>query len=629
MFDWVHNNKRIIQVILALVIIPFAFWGVNFYEKAFVGGDTVAEVDGSKITEQEFSESLRQQQDRMRSMLGRNYDPSMLDSPEIRLNILEGMISQRLLAQYAIRRNMGVSDDQLRDTILSIPAFQENGKFSKSRYETALSAERFSPPAFESMLRRDMVLQQLVGAVSDSGIASLAVARRVAAARMQQREVSEQSITAASLAAEVKVAPEAVRAYYDGNASRFQMPERIKVEYVVLDGEALLATEQVSAEDTKAYYDANAAKFVEAEQRRASHILIAFKGGAGVDEKNKARAKAEQLLSQVKKSPGNFAEIAKKNSDDPGSAAKGGDLDFFARGMMVGPFEDAAFRLKPNEISGLVESDFGFHIIRLTGIKPGKTRSLAEARPGIESELKKQRAAKRFAEAAESFSNIVYEQSDSLQPAAERFKIQIRKADDVTRQGASVAELNNPKVLTALFRDDSLKNRHNTETVEVAPNTLVSARIVDYKPGAQRPFDEVKGEIQKQLLQQEALSLAKKRGAERVEQAGKSTAPAGFGAAKLVSRASPQGFSPEALAKIFGADVSKLPAYVGIETKDGYTVYRIGRVVEVQPDEAFQRNVQTELGRANGSEEFQAFLAGLRASGKIEINKALLEKKSN
>src|SRR5712691_7147515 len=163
--------------------------------------------------------------------------------------------------------------------------------------------------------------------------------------------------------------------------------------------------------------------------------------------------------------------------------------------MMVRPFEDAAFRLKPNQISDPVESDFGFHIIKITGIKPGKMKSLEAAWPEIEGELKKQRAGRRFAEAAEAFSNLVYEQSESLGPAAERFKLAVQRAQGVTRQSAPVPALNNARLLAPLFADDLIKNRRNTEAIETSPGVLVSARALDHKPSSPRPFDEVKGDI--------------------------------------------------------------------------------------------------------------------------------------
>jgi peptidyl-prolyl cis-trans isomerase D len=627
-FNLVRNNKRLMQIVLALVALPFAFWGVDSYQRVMSRAGEVAEVGGQKISEQEFGDAMRQQQERLRGLLGRNFDPALFDSPAIRMEVLEGLISQRLLMRHAARNHLTVSSETLIETTMAIPAFQVDGKFSRERYDAALRNERMSPEVFDAALRRDLLVQQLTGALADSGLASKAVSRQFAQLRAQQREIAEYRVQADAQLAQPRIAADAIRVVYDASPGRFQVPEEVGVEYIVLSTDALLSSEQVGADEIKSYYESNISKYGEPEQRRASHILIAVKSGAGEAEKAKARERAAQIVSQLRKSPGSFAELAKANSGDSGSAAQGGDLGFFARGMMVRPFEDAAFQLKPNQISDPVESDFGFHIIKITGIKAGKMKGLEAVRPEIERELKRQRAGKRFAEAAEAFSNLVYEQSDSLGPAAERFKLPVQRARGITRQFAPVPALNNPRLLATLFADDSTKNKRNTEAVETAPGVLVSARVVDHKPASLRPFDEVKGDIAKQLAQQEALALARKRGAERLEELKKGNAPAErFGPTKLVSRDQPQDLGPDALSRIFGADASKLPAYAGVESNNGYVIYRITRVVDVQTDEARARSVQSELGRAGGMQEFKSFLDGLRADAKVEINKAALEKK--
>jgi peptidyl-prolyl cis-trans isomerase D len=630
MFDFVSKHKRLLQFVLALMIVPpFAFWGIQWTQRETAGVGEVASVGGQKITEREFGEALRQQQDRLRGMLGRNFDPAMFDSPVLRQELLEGMVAQRLLLQFASRNYLTVDKEHLDEVISSIPAFQENGRFSSERAKAMLRAEGLSEDAFVDSLRRDLLAQQVTAAVAESGLASKAIAGRLAQLRAQQREIAEYRIQTDAQLAQPGITGDAIRAFYDGNPARFRVPEEVAVEYLVLSTDALIASEQVGADEIKAYYESNITKYGEPEQRRASHILIAVKRDAGEAEKESARARATRILVQLRKSPGSFAELAKKNSGDPGSASQGGDLGFFSRGMMVRPFEDAAFKLKPNQISDLVESDFGFHIIKVTDIKPGKMKSLEAARPEIERELKKQRAGRRFAEGAEAFSNLVYEQPESLGPAAERFKLAVQRARGVTRNSAPVAALNNARLLAALFADDSIKNRRNTEAIETAPGVLVSARVLEHKPASQRPFDEVKGDIAKQLVQQEALALARKQGAERLEQLRKGEAPAlRFGTTRLVSRDEPKDLGPEALSRIFATDASKLPVYAGVEASNGYVIYRVTRVVDVQPDETRQRSVQSELGRASGTQELKSFLDGLRADARVEINRAVLEKKT-
>jgi peptidyl-prolyl cis-trans isomerase D len=627
MFDIVRNNKRLMQIVLALVALPFAFWGIDSYQRVMSRAGEVASVGGQKISEQEFSESLRQQQERLRGILGRNFDASLLDSPAMRREVLDGMISQRLLMQHAARNYMTVSDETLIETTMSIPAFQVDGKFSRERYDATLQNERMSPETFDAALRRDLMIQQLSSALADSGFASKSAADQFARLRAQQREISEYRIQAD--ARRVQIPADTIRAYYDSNPARFQVPEEVQVEYIVLSTDSMLAAEQVDAGEVRKAYESNLSKYGEPEQRRASHILISVKSGASEEDRRKARERAQAILAQLRKSPEKFAELAKKESGDPGSASQGGDLGFFSRGMMVRPFEEAVFHLKPGQISDLVESDFGFHIIKVTGIRPGKMKTFEEVRPEIERELKKQQAGRHFAEAAEAFSNLVYEQADSLKPAAEKFRLQIQQAQGVTRQGASVPALNNPRLLAALFSEDSIKNRRNTEAVETSPGTLVSARVLGHKPASLRSFEQVKDDIARQLAQEEALALARKQGAELLEELKKGNASkARFGAARLVSRDDPKDLPPSALSAVFSVDGGKPPAYAGAATNDGYAIYRISRVIDVQPDEARERSVQSELGRANGAQEFKSFLDALRADARVEINKDALEKKN-
>jgi len=631
MFDFVAKHKRLMQVFLAIFIVPtFAFFGIDSYQRFLSSGSDVANVDGQKISEQEFNEQLKQQQDRMRALLGQNYSAAAFDTPEIRARILERMIAQRLLLRRALRGDMAMTDEQLREVIASTPAFQEGSRFSRERYEETLRREGYTPAMFEATLRRDLILQQYTSALNDSGFASKAAAGQIAAARAEQREVSESALSAASYAGRVKIEPQAAQTYYESNRGQFVVPEQVRVEYVVFTSEALMTLEPITQDEIKTWYDAHIEQFREKEERQASHILIAVKAGAADVEKAKARAKAQALLDQIRKSPSSFAELAKKNSDDPGSAAKGGDLGYFSRGMMVKAFEDTAFQLRANETSGLVESEFGFHIIRVTGIKPAKERSLDQARPEIEKELKKQRAGRKFAEAAEAFSNLVYEQADSLKPVAEKYKLAVQTSGWITRQGAAEKALNNPRLLAALFSDDAVKNHRNTEAMEVVSGTLVSARVIEHRPSATRPFEDVRNDIVRQLTQREAAALAHKEGSEKLGELRKGNAGAlRFGPAKTVSREDPKGVSPELLAAAFRADRSSLPAYAGVQLPDSYVVLRIGKVVDASADDAKLKSLQTELGRAAGAQEFQALLASMRASAKVDINKTLLEKKAN
>ena len=626
MFDAVRNNKRIVQIFLALIALPFAFFGVESYVRNVGTGDDVASIGDIKITQQQFQQSLREQQERLRAQAGGQLDPKLLDTPAARKAILDDLVDQRLLMLEASKRNMFASDDAIRRAIGSIDAFRVDGKFSPERYEALLKAQGMTPAGFEAQLRQDLTLQQLAGSVGQSGLVARTVSDRVLAMQSEKRDIQEFRIGVDAYLDKVKLADGAARKFYDENPKQFETPEQARVEFVVLSMESIGAQLAVSDAEVKAWFDGHKDRYVQPEERRASHILIASEKLG----KDKARARAEEILAEVRKNPAAFAELAKKNSDDPGSAAKGGDLGFFGRGMMVKPFEDATFGLKDGEISGLVESDFGFHIIKLTGVHAAKEKPLAEVKGEIEEELKKAAASRKFAEAAESFANLVYEQSDSLKPAAEKFKLAVQTSGWINRQANPAnGPLGNEKVLAALFSEDSLKNKRNTEAVEIGPNTLVAARVVDYKPAAQVPFDSVAASIENLLRRQEAQAMARKDGEARLEALRKGEDSLAWGGVKSVSRLDPRPLPPPAVSAVFRMDTEKLPAYTGVELPgSGYALFRMSKV-EAGPalDEARKQAMLRQLSTIGAQEEVQAYLAALRARYKVEINKQALEAK--
>ncbi len=637
MFNFVATHKRLLQILLALVVIPpFALWGVDSYQRMGTTSGEVANVGDIKIVENEFTSQVRAQQERMQQLLGRNYNPEIFDTREARSEILENMITQRLVTQHVIKSRMVVTDDALREMIMATPAFQDNGKFSHERYVQVLLSERgergegMTPEMFENSLRRDLLVQQLSAAIGEGGLVSRAIAREGAGLAGESREISVSKLAAVNFAAKVKTSPESVKAFYEANRPRFEVPEQVKVEYVVFDADALASAEPVTAKEIQDTYEQRRAQYEVAEQRQASHILIALKQGANDAEKAKARVRAEELLAQVRKSPASFADIAKKNSDDPGSAEKGGDVGLFSRGLVAKAFEDAAFAMKVSDISGPVESEFGFHIIRLTAVVPGKIKPLADVRADIEKDLVKQRAGRKFAEAAEQFSNMVYEQSDTLKPVADRFKLAIRDGGWVTRAGTKIPQLANPRVISSLFSDDSTKNHRNTEAVEVAQGSLVSARVVEHKPASLKPLAEVEKEVAQLLVQKESDTLAWKEGAERLVQLRKGeTAGVSFSSPKTMGREGADQLPRQVMEAAFRADRNKLPSYVGVELNDGYMLLRVSKVVPPKLDESAEKNAQTELGRAMGATEFRAYIKGLRAGTTVTINPKALESKAN
>jgi peptidyl-prolyl cis-trans isomerase D len=626
MFDAVRNNKKIVQVFLALITLPFAFFGVESYVRNVGTGDDVAKVGDVKITQRQFQQALREQQERLRAQTGGQFDAKLLDTPEARKTILDDLVDQRLLMLEASRNKMFASDEAIRRAIAGIDAFKVDGRFSSERYGAALAAQGMTPAGFEAQLRQDLTLQQLAGAVGQSGLMARAVGDRILAMQTEKREVQEFRIGLDAYLDKVRLADDAARKFYDANGKQFETPEQARAEYVVLSMETIGAQLTVSDAEIKAWYDGHKERFAQPEERRASHILIASEKLG----KDKARAKAEEILVEIRKNPAGFADLARKNSDDPGSAAKGGDLGFFGRGMMVKPFEEATFKLKDGEVSGIVESDFGFHIIKLTGIHEGKEKPLAEVKGEIEAELKKSAASRKFAEAAEAFSNLVYEQSDSLKPAADKFNLTVQQSGWLGRQANPAAgPLGNEKVLAALFGEDSLKNKRNTEAVEVAQNTLVAARILEYMPAAQQPFDGVRNTIETMLRRQEAQAMAVKDGEARLEALKKGEDGIAWGPPKSVSRLDPRQIPPPAAPAVFRMETGKLPSYAGVVLPgSGFALFKLSKVdAGAALDDARRQALMRQLATLSMQEDVQGYLAALRSRYKVEINKAALETK--
>lgn len=618
------------KLILALITVPFALWGVDSYLRQ--GGDSIviAKVNGQKITKQEFTQVLKEQQERMRAQLGPSYDPAMMDKPEVRNAIADSLIDERLIMGNASKVGVLVSDDILARFIADIPEFQEGGKFSKVRYDAYLRNQGLSAQMFEMRVRRAIVGDQFRDGIVNAAIVSRSSLDGVMRMSEQRREIVQAVIQPEQFMGQVKVTADDVKAYYDKHKEEFRIPEQAKVEYVVLSVDELVQQMVVTDDEVKKYYDEHAAQFQEQEQRQASHILIAVQQTASEADKNAAREKAEKLAKDAKQSPNGFAELARKNSQDPGSAEKGGDLGFFPRGAMVKPFEDAVYKMSVGEVVGPVQSDFGYHVIKLAAIKPGKGRSLAETRDEIVLELKKQKAGKRFAEVAESFSNTVYEQPDSLKPVADALKLRIQASSWISGNGGDVALLNNAKLLQGVFSEEALKLKRNTEAVEVRPNTLVSARVLEYKPATYKSVDELGGELGKRIQREGGEAEAAARGKSALEQLkqGKEVADIKWSAPIVVGRQSGASLGQAAVSEIFRADAGKLPVYVGTANpKGGYLLVKVNRVVEPDlMDDAKKKAYADRVRQILAQEYASAFNASLKAKAEVVVIKDQVEK---
>ena len=614
MFEFVHKHRLLAQIVLSVIALTFAVWGIESYTRFAGSQDAVAKVNGYEISERQFTEQLRQQQESIRRMFRGQIDPAALDTPEARRAVLDQMILQRVVFSEAAKRHLFVSRQAVIEAITQAPEFQENGRFSPALYSAYLQQRGLSDADNVAQLQSELPMERLARAVAATAIAPGSLASRLAAIQSQKREVEQAQIPAKQFLGQVKIDDAKVKEYYEAHKDEYRAPERVRAQYVLLSAQALAKQAPISDAEIQAAYDARAAQYKVEEQRRASHILV------------KDKAEAEKIAAEVKKNPGRFAELAKKASQDPGSAEKGGDLGWFGRGMMVKPFEQAVFEMKPGEVR-VVQSEFGFHVVRVTGVQPARSRPLAEVKKEIVDELAQQKGAKKFAEVAESFSNMVYEQPDSLQPVADRYKLPIQTTGWVERgRRQELGALDNAKLLAALFSPDAIENKRNTDAIEIAPNTLIAARVLEHQPAKQREFAEVKDEVAALLRNQEALALARKDGEAKLAELGKGSEPVKWSAPREVSRRDAGGLPNEALRRVVAADVSKLPAYVGLPTNDGYLLLRISKVTEAMP-QGDPKQFAEQTGQMLGAADYESYVASLKGQADISINTANLEKK--
>ncbi len=634
MYDYLHKHKRVAQLILALIMVPFAFVGVDYYFRRGDSQQGVATVGGSKISRAEYDELVREQQERMRQQMGRAFDPAIFDSPDVRYALVDQLVSQRVLQDRSRDERFRVTDSELQRAIAELAPFQVDGKFSPERYRQLLAAQNMTPLMFEQRMRQELMLAPLQEPIAGANIVARSSSERYLELLEQQRAVAAANIDAEPFLKNIKIDEAALKSYYEANTAAFQTPEQARIEYVILPQDAFVAQVTVDPAEVRKRYDETQKNYAAAEERAAAHILIGVKADAKPEQKEAARKKAEAIAAQARANPAKFAELARQNSEDPGSAQQGGDLGSFARGSMVKPFEDAVFAAKSGEILGPVETDFGYHVIKVGAVSAARTRAFDEVKAEIEGELKRQKAGQKFATAAEQFQNLVYEQGDSLEPVAKTLGIKVQTTPLLTRAQVQQLALGNAKFVQALFSPESIQAKRNTEVIEIAPNTLIAGRIVEYKPAAPRPFDEVKDEIRAQLTRKAASDLAQKSGTEKLAllKAGKSEKDAGVTFAKPVTLSRTQmqpGFPPDALARIFQADNAKLPAYVGATNeKGGYSIYKLLQVVSAKSGDSQKlAAANARMGEQIGRELLNAYVATLKAKADVKIDQKALEQK--
>ena len=589
MFEFVRKHTKIMMTLMFLMIIPaFVLVGVDGFQNINAGGEAVATVGSQSIKQAEWDAAHKNEVDRLRAQMP-DLDAKLLDSPEARYATLERLVRERVLTEAVQDSGLGTSDVRLARELQQDPTIaslrKPDGTLDIERYRQLAANQGLTTDGFEANVRSQLSQRQVEAGVLGTAFSPAALSDVSLNAFYEQREVQVVRFNPKDYASKVSPTEAEIESFYKDNLALFQAPESASIEYVVLDLTTVRNAISLNEADVKTYYEQNVGRLSGKEERRASHILITAPKDMSADERKKARERADSLLAQVRKTPDSFAELARKNSQDPGSAPNGGDLEFFARGAMVKPFEDAAFALSKGDTSEVVESDFGFHIIRVTDIKAPKLRSFEELRPMIEIDLKTQQAQRKFAETAEAFTNGVYEESDSLKGVADRLKLEVKTVENLQRKPnpGVTGVLANAKFLAAVFSADSLEKKRNTEAIEVGVNQLAAARITQYTAASTRPLADVQANVRERLIAKQAAAMAAKEGAEKIA-AWKTAAPDNLPAAVMVSRGSASTVPGPVLEAVLKADTSTLPAWVGVDLgAQGYTVVRINKVMPRKP----------------------------------------------
>jgi peptidyl-prolyl cis-trans isomerase D len=406
-----------------------------------------------------------------------------------------------------------VSDVDVQATLLGMEAFQKDGRFDQQTFERAVRLQGLTPAGFMERVRKLLLSQQLAQAVGASTFVTEHEQGQALQLMNQQREFSYFVVAAADYRVDSPVSDEQIEAYYSDHQVEFAVPERVKLSYLHLDAASAGSTLEINDDELRQYYDNNQERFGLPEQRKASHILIQLAEDA--DEASVAEAKQKiEALSERLAQGEDFAELAKANSQDPGSAVNGGDLGYFGRGVMDPAFEAATFALEQGQISEPVRSNFGFHLIKLADIKAGEVKPFEEARAEIGKAYRKAEGERLYFEMAESLADLSYEDPSSLEPAAEALGLTIQHSDWVTREEAD-GVLASPKVLSAAFSEDVLVEQNNSELIELDTESSLVLRVAEHQEATTQPLSEVRERIvdalQKQNAETQAQAEADKR----------------------------------------------------------------------------------------------------------------------
>ena len=627
MLDKIRNNtqSKFAKIVLVIIIIPFALFGIDSYLSS-IGDDVyAAKVNGESITIQSYQNALNRVKDQFLNQ-STPPDPAIFETAEFRKSVLDGMIASKLVAQEAVRANFVISDNQLSQYILGMPGFQRNGKFDQEAYDNLAMRQNLTPKKLDELIRKDLAKQQVKDSMNKYAFVTKEKIQKLVNLAYQKRDVSMLELRLDDYLKKVNVTDEEIKEYYEANPNNFIMPDQVKVNFLLYSVAEILPKVKITDDEVQQYFEENKAQFEGSQQRRAKHILFLTDSGMTEEEVIDVRRLAESVREEVIKSPKKFDELAKEYSKDTESAKKGGDLGFFSRGMMVKEFDETVFDMKVGDVSPLVKTQFGFHIIALTEIK-GDEVTFDSVKAQIKGEILYSKAQQIYAEGAEEFANLIYEKSDSLQPAADRFDLTIQESQWLSLDTATKF-FNNEAFAQAVFDPEAIEQKTNINAIEVSPNNLISAQVIDFKPSAPRILDDAKQEIKEFLTKSNAQKLLISDGEEMIEKLESNTKKAEWIDELVIDKVDPQGISKPIVRAIFSMNQENLPSYEGIydPANDEYIVVRLNDVISDKVTDSLSVDIyRDEYVAALKDAIDNAYVDDLRAMADIEYNPQVIQ----
>ncbi|MDY0309186.1 MAG: SurA N-terminal domain-containing protein [Castellaniella sp.] len=636
MFDFIRTHQRLMQLILLILVVPsFVFFGISGY--SFVTADSaLVEIGRASVNRDEFIQAQRNQLQQMQESSQGRFDPALLDNPQARQALLDQLIDRKLQIAVATQNHFSVSDGALRRAIAAMPQLQVDGQFSPDRYHEVLASYGLTPRDFEAGQRAELALDRVLGPVRDTAGLPAPVLDTLKRALTEERTIRLRVFKAEDHAKQVQVSAQDIQAWYDSHQDALRLPEQVSADYLVLDEAAALASvPSLDEAQLKDYYEQNKSRYVVPARVSVSHILVKLPAGASDDVAKTALAKAESLVTRARAEPSGFADLARKESQDAGTARDGGLLGWIQRGTLPLAMEQAVFALKQGEISDPVKGPDGYHIFMADQVQPEQGESFEQARSKVEDEVRRELAAERFADMATKLTSLVYDNPSSLEPAAKDLGLQIRQADGIARDrllsadeagpgaaavSADSAILGDVRVRQALFSSQVLTDKQNSGVIEISPDTMAVVRVREATPAHVPALEQVKDHIRAQLTNERALAAAVAEGEQVLASLQAQPSAEGFGDSMKISRLDSAGLSKDVLDTAFSVEADKhLPAFGGVALARAYAIVQVDKVQPGSTDTPALAGLGQQMARLWGGAEQQAVLAELRQQWGVKV----------